>query len=165
MYNCQPLPRENSHETLPLLPKGPDPVIGDLRWSEHTRLGSQLRRSGETWTPCCLPTQGDGSQPLCAMGQPEFSNLDKNGAALFGPAAGNTLWQNAVGQDACRDFNGGDPITLYDHQADRWLMSQLAFQPALQSFPNGPFYQCHCRLHQRRSHEEVISSTSSSSRC
>jgi hypothetical protein len=65
-----------------------------------------------------------------------FAVYDKSGRLLYGPAAGNTLWQGFGG--ACETENGGDPIVLYDKQANRWLMSQLAYP----NFPNGPFYQC-----------------------
>jgi hypothetical protein len=67
-----------------------------------------------------------------------FQIFDKNGTSLYGPAAGNTLWQNAVGQDACKNFNDGDPIVLYDQQADRWVMTQFA----LPNYPDAPFYEC-----------------------
>lgn len=65
-----------------------------------------------------------------------FAIYNKTGTKLYGPAAGNTLWQGFGGPCATR--NDGDPIVLYDHLADRWLMSQFA----LPNFPSGPFYQC-----------------------
>jgi len=65
-----------------------------------------------------------------------FAVYDKSGTKLYGPAAGNTLWQGFGGP--CQDSNDGDPIVLYDHLADRWFMSQLA----IPNFPDGPFYQC-----------------------
>ena len=49
---------------------------------------------------------------------------------------GNTLFQGFGGP--CQNTNHGDPITLYDPFAERWLMSQFA----LPNYPNGPFYQC-----------------------
>jgi hypothetical protein len=55
---------------------------------------------------------------------------------VYGPADGNTLWVGFGGP--CETTNNGDPITLYDPLADRWLMSQFA----LPHFPYGPFYQC-----------------------
>ncbi len=55
---------------------------------------------------------------------------------VYGPAPGNTLFQGFGGP--CQNTNHGDPITLYDPFADRWLMSQFA----LPNYPNGPFYQC-----------------------
>jgi uncharacterized repeat protein (TIGR01451 family) len=65
-----------------------------------------------------------------------FAVWDKAGNKLYGPVAGNTLWSGFGGP--CQTRNDGDPIVLYDHLADRWLLSQLAFP----NFPSGPFYQC-----------------------
>ena len=55
---------------------------------------------------------------------------------VYGPVNGNTLWAGFGG--ACQTSNDGDPIVLYDHLADRWLISQFA----LPYYPSGPFYQC-----------------------
>lgn len=55
---------------------------------------------------------------------------------LPSPANGNTLWNGFGG--ACETSNDGDPITLFDPMAGRWMMSQFA----LPNYPNGPFYQC-----------------------
>ena len=49
-------------------------------------------------------------------------------------------------------FNGGDPITIYDEEADRWFMSQLAYPGGAQGFhaclavsatpdPTGPYHR------------------------
>jgi hypothetical protein len=65
-----------------------------------------------------------------------FAIWDKNGNQLYGPFNTNTLWQGFGGP--CETTNDGDPIVLYDHLADRWMMSQFA----LPRFPRGPFYQC-----------------------
>jgi hypothetical protein len=60
----------------------------------------------------------------------QFINLilavyDKNtGARVFGPVAGNSIWAGFGG--ICEANNDGDPIVLYDHLADRWLVSQFA---------------------------------------
>ena len=54
--------------------------------------------------------------------------------SLFGPVAGNTLWAGTG--TICDSNNDGDPITLFDHLANRWMMSQFAL-----SFPNN-FHQC-----------------------
>ncbi len=65
------------------------------------------------------------------------SDLEANNfAPVLGPANNNTLWQGFGGP--CQKTNDGDPIVLYDHLADRWLMSQFA----LPRYPRGPFYQC-----------------------
>ena len=52
----------------------------------------------------------------------QFQIFDKNGVSVFGPANFGNLWP--VG-NSCRD-NAGDPIVVYDHLADRWLLSQFA---------------------------------------
>ena len=54
--------------------------------------------------------------------------------SLYGPAAGNTLWSGT--NTICDTNNDGDPITLFDPLAKRWLMSQFAL-----GFPNN-FHQC-----------------------
>ncbi|MEJ5308969.1 MAG: carboxypeptidase regulatory-like domain-containing protein [Anaerolineae bacterium] len=51
---------------------------------------------------------------------------------VYGPVNGNTLWQGFGGP--CETTNHGDPITLFDPIANRWLMSQFSV--------NGPYYQC-----------------------
>lgn len=64
-----------------------------------------------------------------------FAIWDKNGNRLYGPAAGNTLWQGFGGM--CETNNNGDPVVLYDQLANRWLMSQLAL-----NFLKPEFHQC-----------------------
>jgi len=51
---------------------------------------------------------------------------------IYGPVNGNTIWQGFGGD--CEFMNDGDPITLFDPIANRWLMSQFAV--------DGPYYQC-----------------------
>nr|WP_290666696.1 CHRD domain-containing protein [Ardenticatena sp.] len=65
-----------------------------------------------------------------------FAIYDRSGNLLYGPANNNTLFAGFGGP--CETANDGDPIVLYDHLADRWMMSQFA----LPNFPSGPFYQC-----------------------
>ncbi len=49
--------------------------------------------------------------------------LDKTGKRLAGPFPGNTFWSGFGGP--CETNNAGDPIVLYDKNADRWLFSQF----------------------------------------
>ena len=51
-----------------------------------------------------------------------FQTFDKQGNALTGAMNFGALWP--IGQ-VCRS-NAGDPIVVYDHLADRWLLSQFA---------------------------------------
>ena len=46
------------------------------------------------------------------------------GALLYGPAAGNTLFQSLGG--VCAAHNDGDPVVSYDILAGRWVISQFA---------------------------------------
>ena len=49
-----------------------------------------------------------------------------NGSMASGPFAGNSLWAAGIPGTDCASHNNGDPITVYDHQAQRWLMSQFS---------------------------------------
>jgi len=55
-----------------------------------------------------------------------------DGALLYGPASGNTIWQGFGG--ACETDNAGDPIVQYDKLANRWILTQFtaAATPYLQ---------------------------------
>lgn len=53
-----------------------------------------------------------------------------------GFAAGNTLWKGStVGNGRCASDNSGDPIVLYDKQAQRWLFTQFAVSTS-------PYFEC-----------------------
>ncbi|HKS25131.1 MAG TPA: IPT/TIG domain-containing protein [Thermoanaerobaculia bacterium] len=52
-----------------------------------------------------------------------FAIWDKQGNKLYGPAAGNTLFQPLGG--VCASHNDGDPVVNYDIMAGRWVLSQL----------------------------------------
>ncbi len=59
--------------------------------------------------------------------------FDKSGATLLGPVPIKTLFSGFGGP--CETSDDGDPIVLYDHLADRWLISQFAFV-------GPPYHQC-----------------------
>ncbi|HRI57271.1 MAG TPA: hypothetical protein PK170_09260, partial [Anaerolineae bacterium] len=70
-------------------------------------------------------TQGDvGRNHYVQWVNVRFQIWNKSGTSLYGPAAGNTLWSGFGGQ--CQTTNDGDPVTLYDHVANRWVMMQFA---------------------------------------
>lgn len=82
-------------------------------------------------------TVGDiGPNHYVQMVNLSFAVYSRNGTKLYGPVAGNTLWQGFGGP--CETTNNGDPVVLYDHLADRWIMTQFA----LPNYPRGPFYEC-----------------------
>ncbi len=73
------------------------------------------------------------------MGKPVLPDLGcdqsrRPPVSVYGPAAGNTLWAGFGG--ICESNNDGDPITLFDHLANRWVMTQFAL-----GFPNN-FHEC-----------------------
>ncbi len=65
-----------------------------------------------------------------------FQVFNRNGTSAYGPAAINTIWTGFTG--FCETYNDGDPVVVYDQLADRFVVSQFAFQ----SSSAGPFYEC-----------------------
>ena len=53
---------------------------------------------------------------------------DKQGTSLAGPTNFNQIWidAGAPANDDCRIGQRGDPYVVYDHLADRWVLSQFA---------------------------------------
>jgi len=60
--------------------------------------------------------------------------FNKSGATLLGPVPIKTLFSGFGGP--CEASEDGAPIVLYDHLADRWLISQFAFADG------PPYHQC-----------------------
>ena len=89
----------------------------------------------------CLPpdTDGDVGPNHYVEGiNVVFKVFDKNGNTVAGPTTFNSLFAPLVGTP-CSGLNAGDPFVFYDHQADRWVISDFAFS----TFPGpGPFFQC-----------------------
>ena len=81
-------------------------------------------------------TQGDvGPNHYMQMVNLSFAIWNKAGTLIYGPVDNKTLWNGFSGPWS--GSNDGDPIVLYDEQADRWIASQFA----LPNYPNGPFYE------------------------
>jgi hypothetical protein len=65
-----------------------------------------------------------GSTQYVQWNNTSFAVFDKTtGALLYGPAAGNTLFQALGG--LCASHNDGDPVVSYDILAGRWVLSQF----------------------------------------
>jgi PKD repeat protein len=56
----------------------------------------------------------------------------KDGSILDGPFASNAFWAGMGGN--CAPNNQGDPVVLYDENANRWIVSQFAFPDNMSSF-------------------------------
>ena len=76
----------------------------------------------------CAPPDTDG-----AVGQTQYVQIvnegfqvfDKaTGTSLLGPNSISSIWNGFGG--ACQNGGAGDPVLLYDHIANRWLISQFA---------------------------------------
>ncbi len=90
----------------------------------------------------CLPPDSDGD-----VGPNHYVNavntrikiFDKSGNPLNGTngTTFNSFFSGLTGTP-CANANDGDPFVMYDHVADRWVVSDFAF-PA---FPGSSFYQC-----------------------
>jgi hypothetical protein len=64
-----------------------------------------------------------GVNHYVAMSNLHFAVFDKSGTLVLGPLASNTLWSGFGGD--CQTDNDGDPVVLYDHLADRWILTQF----------------------------------------
>lgn len=70
-------------------------------------------------------TDGDvGPDHYFQMINLSFAIWDKQGNKLYGPVNNSTIWQGFVGP--WTGTNDGDPVVLYDEEADRWLATQFA---------------------------------------
>lgn len=61
-----------------------------------------------------------------------FAVWDKSGTLLYGPVANTTIFTNFGGE--CETEFDFDPIILYDHLADRWVITYVVDGP--------PYFQC-----------------------
>jgi len=107
-------------------PKGPDPVIQDKNGSKSSRnIGANFDGVSNLSGVAPPDTDGDvGPNHYMQMVNLAFAIYDKNGSLLYGPADNSTIWDGFVG--SWTGTNDGDPIVLYDEQADRWMASQFA---------------------------------------
>lgn len=80
-------------------------------------------------------TEGDvGPNHYFQMINLSFTIYDKQGNTLYGPADNSTLWDGFIGP--WTGSNDGDPVVVYDEDADRWVASQFAIQTS-----DGQFYE------------------------
>ena len=65
-----------------------------------------------------------------------YAVYNKAGTPLLaspGFLPGNAIWSSLPPASLCRTTNRGDPIVQYDRMADRWILSQFAFNAAFTS--------------------------------
>ena len=88
----------------------------------------------------CAPPDSDGDvgpNHYVEAINSAFAVYNKTGTLLAGPITYNSFFAPLVGTP-CQNQNDGDPFVIYDHVADRWVITDFAFA----SFPGTNFYEC-----------------------
>ena len=88
----------------------------------------------------CAPPDSDGDvgpNHYVEAINSAFAVYDKTGTMLAGPITYNSFFASLTGTP-CQNENDGDPFVIYDHLADRWVITDFAFA----SFPGTNFYEC-----------------------
>ncbi len=107
-----------------------DPVVQTSAGSgtdNHGLLSSPIQNFAgiATGSQPMDPTGDVGPNHYVQMVNSQFQVFNKTGGSLAGPSAISQIWVNAGDTGECSTTNDGDPIVLYDHLADRWLLSQF----------------------------------------
>ena len=118
--------RDNGKRNTESRPIGPDPLwqkqMGSIRTNDPIQNFEGTPNVNGVYPP---DTDGDvGPNHYYQMINLSFQIFDKEGNSLYGPADNSTLWDGFIGP--WTGTNDGDPILLYDEEADRWLASQFA---------------------------------------
>lgn len=103
-------------------------------------LGKGFPNYNFYWTPPDT-TGAAGVNNYVQWVNSHYAFFEKDGSVVDLPGndfmAGSALWSGFGG--ACENDNDGDPIVLYDHLEDRWMMSQFAVSS---NWGSGPYSQC-----------------------
>ncbi|MDD5276419.1 MAG: hypothetical protein PHR16_10100 [Methylovulum sp.] len=76
------------------------------------------------------PTLAVGSTQIVQWVNTQLAVYDKTGNPLLpapGFINGNVIWAGLPAGGLCHDFNRGDPMVQYDQIANRWILTQFAF--------------------------------------
>jgi hypothetical protein len=88
-------------------------------------------------------TMAVGPNHIVAWVNTQYAVFNKSGTPLLpgnGFVNGNTLFAGMG--NVCETTNRGDPILQYDRLADRWFLSQFAFNVNGSGIPIAPYLQC-----------------------
>jgi hypothetical protein len=97
---------------------------------------------GEPYSPPDI--NGDvGTHHYVQMVNTLYQVFDKQtGTALTQPSKLSSLFKAAGKTGPCANQNQGDPIVLYDHLANRWLLSQFNYAVNLFGNDKPPYHEC-----------------------
>ncbi|PYJ78842.1 MAG: hypothetical protein DME69_06975 [Verrucomicrobia bacterium] len=143
----------NHYHIEPIPPKPPTQSGGGIRGSQQTVAGDVISAPSPTglnfegvgvglagFSPSGNPPDVNGrvgSTQYVQWNNTSFAVFDKTtGALLYGPAAGNTLFQPLGG--LCASHNDGDPVVSYDILAGRWVLSQFVVGGGIRTRRYGP---------------------------
>ncbi len=104
------------------LPKGPDEVWQRIMPAGDSKapLVNFEAQSTSSYPPDCNGTVGPNHYMQTV--NTTYAIYDKNGAILAGPTAMNQLFSGVPGSNC----NSGDPLILFDEDADRWLAVEFS---------------------------------------
>jgi len=128
-------------------PLGPDPAVQRSRTQASLEAAATIRNfdgvgqgfAGPQGTFVVTSAPPDNNGAVGATQFVEIVNTDlavfdkATGNPIYGPVSINTLWSGFGG--GCQSNNDGDPTVVYDHFANRWIISQF-------SVSTSPFLQC-----------------------
>ncbi len=105
------------------LPKGSDPVWQVQMGANRETMAPLINFDGQT-SPYFPPDANGtvGPEHYMQTINVVYAIYNKSGTLVAGPAALNTLFAGVPGSEC----NSGDPIVLYDEQADRWLVAEFS---------------------------------------
>jgi len=125
-------------EATPELVNGSTGAATTLGIFNLAGVGNYFNGPDGGFTPASTPSDATGAVGTTQYLQwvdDAFAVFSKStGNALYGPAAGNTLWSGFGGP--CETRNDGQPTVNFDKLANRWVVSQHAAPEG------GPYYQC-----------------------
>ncbi|MGA2047197.1 MAG: hypothetical protein ABSG96_05865 [Terracidiphilus sp.] len=133
-----PAAESKTAEATPELVNGSTGLATTLGIFNLAGVGNYFSGPDGSFTPTSTPSDATGAVGTTQYLQwvdDSFAVFSKaTGDAIYGPAAGNTIWSGFGG--ACETNNNGQPTVNFDRMAGRWVVSQHAAPSG------GPFYQC-----------------------
>ena len=134
----EPVPRSPGPEIQPFVQTEATRPLAAVAGASFEGPGTGLAGFSMTGAPPDT-TLAVGPNHVIAWVNSQYAIFSKTGTLQTGPVNGNTLF-TGLG-NVCETTNRGDPILQYDRLADRWILSQFAFNVS-NGAPAAPYMQC-----------------------